>query len=352
MGNEIYRLRVCLLIVASIELVLCMFSISCSRTPQNWSEISHPDEIPPDTEMALLYEDLGKEHFLELYTLDELIEKYSEEELHLALLVITKDEYWFKRLRAAELLFRLRDEPESRLRYIFDALRSENEMERLMAEDFLNFIDTDEDREFAWIIQGYVYSPDPFTRAAAVEFSGKFADDPEVLNMIIDSAEDESPEVRKSVSTSVVRAVREFAYLAYEPSIQNVLLRLLHDEDLEVRISACYSLVWIAPSPGIISDLIEAASDPENDRRLRSSAMHALSWIAEPDEILPLLMDALNDPDDLVNQAAMNALGQIGAPAAIALPKLREFAETDNPQLNLPAREAIWRIEQDLANGE
>jgi HEAT repeat protein len=352
MGNVINRLRVCLLIVTSIELVLCMFSISCSRTPKSWSEIQHPDEIPPDTEMALLYEELGKEHFLQLYSLDELIAKYGEDELHQALLVITQDDYWFKRLRAAELLFRMRDDPESRLRYIFDALRSENEMERLIAEKFLNTIQTDEDREFAWIIQGYVYSPDPFTRAAAVDTLGKFADYPEILDMIIDAAGDESPEVRKAVSISIVRAVQEFAYLAYEPSSQNVLLRLLHDEDLEVRISASNALVWIAPSSEIIADLIEAASDPESDMRLRISTIDALSWLAEPDEILPLLMDTLNDPDDIICGTAIDALGQIGAPAAGALPKLREYAETDNPQLNLPAREAIWQIEQDFADGE
>ena len=137
------------------------------------------------------------------------------------------------------------------------------------------------------------------------------------------------------------------------PTIQDVpkLIEGLKNNDLYIRASVTHALKRLGPeAKEAIPALIQTLSDEE----LNDLASLALGKIGE--EAVPELANALESKDPIVRWGAIRALRDIGAPAAQALPKLKELAATDSRKSydgTYPNREiaeqAIIAIEAALA---
>ena len=111
--------------------------------------------------------------------------------------------------------------------------------------------------------------------------------------------------------------------------------------------AACHALAALgafgsaaAPALGEIRPLTAASDD-----RVRPAAVTALWAIgADLGEVMPLLHDLLTRRAGFGVRAAADVLGQIGPPAAAALPRLRELLADDDRWDRVHCAVAIWEI--------
>lgn len=118
------------------------------------------------------------------------------------------------------------------------------------------------------------------------------------------------------------------------------------EENLNVKSSAALGLGWLKERRAV-QPLIQALA--AGDDHLTFACATALGWIQDPAAI-EVLIQALNFNDLAFPQAAAEALGQFGAAAQLALPRLREIANSGNEGAKQVALEAITKIEADLNN--
>lgn len=121
----------------------------------------------------------------------------------------------------------------------------------------------------------------------------------------------------------------------------------LNDPDYRVRGMAVLGLARAAPdsasAAAAITSLIDRTVDPEARRGLIQRLAHAKP---RHPAIIRKLMEQLDDENRLLREDTINALVQIGPPAAEALPKLYEIAlDPSTPQeLRQGAKSAIKSI--------
>ena len=141
-----------------------------------------------------------------------------------------------------------------------------------------------------------------------------------------------------------------------EPEVHlKVVLAAIKDKSrpaTAVRVAAIDALGLLGNNAQpAISDLKDALKDKSpiarNDRtQVRERAARTLGLLggetARP--AIPALADMLRDADPNVRRTAVEALGQMGPDAVVAVPKLRELANTD-PSLADAALDALERIE-------
>lgn len=143
-----------------------------------------------------------------------------------------------------------------------------------------------------------------------------------------------------------IAAIGPEAKAAVEP-----LAKILGDETVpdEVRYSAAYALGRIGPGAAAAEPLVRKLVESK-DELLATVAVWAALKIKPDDETLfstaiPKLRHTLNQERPLARLEAAYALGEIGPPAATALPMLDMLAEEDpSPEVRAAAETAAKRI--------
>lgn len=192
---------------------------------------------------------------------------------------------------------------------------------------------------------------DEYTRAAAAAALGKLDPlPPDALQALLKLAQTDSLHV---VRAAAVRALAEagprakparaeleslsnnaspgvrlwakVAIAAVDGDVQSAagaVRAALADPDLMMRIAAAECLLLLGPTPADLPPLMALLKEPV----AREAAVRAIGRLgAAAKEAVPPLAELLDDRDSRVRIAAAEALGQIGAPAALsAIPKLRE----------------------------
>jgi HEAT repeat protein len=114
----------------------------------------------------------------------------------------------------------------------------------------------------------------------------------------------------------------------------------LSDPDVQVRQAAAEALLLLGPLPTDLPPLSALLKEPVG-REAAARALGRLGPAAK--EAVPRLTDLLDDRDSRVRIAAAEALGMIGAPAALpAVPKLREVMR--DPLVESTARRALEKL--------
>ncbi|MCA9557572.1 MAG: HEAT repeat domain-containing protein, partial [Myxococcales bacterium] len=91
--------------------------------------------------------------------------------------------------------------------------------------------------------------------------------------------------------------------------------------------------------------LITALGDDAAE--VRAAALRALAGLkGYADKVLPAAMKALATGEDVVREAALEAVALLGEQARVALPVLRRLADSDNATLAALAKKAIAAIER------
>jgi HEAT repeat protein len=105
----------------------------------------------------------------------------------------------------------------------------------------------------------------------------------------------------------------------------------LEDPSPQVRYIALGAYMRVGGAPAAIPDLKKIAASDE-DGLLRVTALARLATLGgeTPAKLVPPLIECLKDADGEVRLQAIYTLHYLGAPAAPALPLLRELAKSDS----------------------
>jgi len=124
-----------------------------------------------------------------------------------------------------------------------------------------------------------------------------------------------------------------------------LLIAELREDNAEYRWSAAGALANIGPEAfEAVPELTRLLADPDEKVRWYSAwALGEIGSAAEP--AILALVGLLDDIDDDVRGYAARSIANIGGKAAkAALPRLKEMAHDDNPNLRSAAEDAIARI--------
>jgi len=117
-----------------------------------------------------------------------------------------------------------------------------------------------------------------------------------------------------------------------QPSKQAVdaLMNAIEDENMFIRTRAIDALGSIGEMANISVNLLIKIAKSDPQERMRSSAVHALKRIGSPLEIvLPVVLQSLTDSHPWVRSSAIDAITNIGRPAAPqGIPALLKFLTT------------------------
>ncbi len=145
---------------------------------------------------------------------------------------------------------------------------------------------------------------DPVRRAAAANAIGEFMD-PGGTKFLLKAASDTSPLVRANVLTAIRRL--------NDPDGAPAVTAGLGDGDVSVRRVAVEVATKLAGFKDVVS-VAKLLSDP--DTVVRGKAADALGVFKAKGSVAGLMALAVNDADEDVRVDAVNALGEIGDPAA------------------------------------
>lgn len=210
---------------------------------------------------------------------------------------------------------------------------------------------------------------DEYTRAAAAMALGKLDPlPPDALLALLNLAKSDSrhvvraaavralaeagPRARaarpelQSLANNAAPGVQLWAKVAIAAMDGNVLSAAptvraaLADPDVMVRMAAAECLLLIGPIPADLPLLLGLLREPAG----REAAIRAIGRLGPAaKEAVPRLAELLDDRDSRVRIAAAEALGQIGAPAALAaIPKLREVLR--DPLVATAARRSLDQL--------
>lgn len=157
---------------------------------------------------------------------------------------------------------------------------------------------------------------------------------------ISESRADQIPQLIKALNDANVRQGASIALTKQGEAAVPALRNSLKSGKPDVRVWSAYTLGEIGQaSESSVGELCKAVSD--SDHALRSAAAQALGKIGAPAAV-ETLSGALDDDDVQVRQHATVGLGQIGPPAQVATAKL--IAAISDPDLRPLAREALVQI--------
>jgi HEAT repeat protein len=169
---------------------------------------------------------------------------------------------------------------------------------------------------------------DGHARRQAARVLGRWPDD-EVLVALVDGLHDADRAVRDAATDTLIEVGDERA--------ARLLVALLRSPVPAVRNAARPVLEQLGKAaPEILEGI---ARDP--DARMRIFAADILAGTGDHDRA-PLLISLLDDADENVRDAAIVALGRLGAPEAVA--RLESFAGTAAPWIRFSAIDALGRI--------
>lgn len=171
---------------------------------------------------------------------------------------------------------------------------------------------------------------DPARRAAAADALGEFMD-PGGTKFLLKAASDTSPLVRASVLTALRRL--------NDPDGAPAVTAGLGDGDVSVRRVAVETATKLAGFRDVPS-VAKLLSDP--DTVVRGRAADALGVFKAKGSVAGLMALAVNDGDEDVRVDAVNALGEIGDPAA--RPTIEKALEDASSRVRDAARVASIKI--------
>jgi HEAT repeat protein len=184
---------------------------------------------------------------------------------------------------------------------------------------------------------------DPKRRECAVRTLAKIGKDAKAaVPQLAAALKDADPMFRREALFALAHIGSDAASAV--PQIQPELA----DQTPEVRYAAIYALGKIGPAAkGAAADLRKNLNN--EDEFLKIASMWALLQIQGKDEQLvreavPAFTKILKDDQELRRLEAVNALGELGPAAAIALPTLKQLAQSDTPAVRKAATDAIVKI--------
>lgn len=143
----------------------------------------------------------------------------------------------------------------------------------------------------------------------------------------------------KSVN-ALLSALAALGAPAAAPAVVDTLTTAVRHEQHGVARAALNALKPFGPAAAGARETVQSLTTTA-DARIRAAAASAL-WAAsgDPDEVMPVLFGLLDDP---VTEA-VDLLGEIGPPAAAALPRLRGHLTHSYEWVRVPSAAAIWEI--------
>ena len=179
-------------------------------------------------------------------------------------------------------------------------------------------------------ISPLLHDSDPHVRESAIRIAGYFGY-PECADDLLSACRDEETAVRRA-------AVEHLAFLDDERVVET-LLGTLEDEDAAMRAAAVQALGRVE-DPRVLPPVMTALRDP--DSWVRYFAARALGARRHAPAEHDLARVALDDAAGHVRVAAIDALGQIGSPAAI--PTLGAIASAEDEEHAAAAVQALGGI--------
>ncbi|MFI1035946.1 HEAT repeat domain-containing protein [Streptomyces sp. NPDC020951] len=145
-------------------------------------------------------------------------------------------------------------------------------------------------------------------------------------------------------ANAILAALTALGDPAAVPAVADTLDAALRHEQHGVTRSALTTLGAFGPAAADARDTIRALTTA-TDTHVRPAAVAAL-WAVDGDraEVLPLLLHLLDDRITFCIIDAADLLGEIGPPASIALPRLRNLLTHDYEWVRVHCAAALWEI--------
>lgn len=186
------------------------------------------------------------------------------------------------------------------------------------------------------------YKQDPNVRLASAVQLGQLGQHAETSMPLLKKAfHAETEPVRDAAAMAIAQITAE------TKKSDPILLEAVHTTNGTIRLNALWALWETDQDLNLISEFIDALSDP--DPQVRAQAAGALSRIGAPAAAaVPALCLAVDDDDSYVRAMAAAALGQIGEDAKQAVPILTEMLLDPNSTVRYQAGAALSALEEEL----
>lgn len=123
------------------------------------------------------------------------------------------------------------------------------------------------------------------------------------------------------------------------------LIRTAEDDNSDVRRKACEALGALGPrAEGAMDSLLERLILDE-DAAVQDAAANALAQVGQP--AVESLIDLLERGGPELQWRAAKALGQVGAQAKTGVESLERAFENQSPKVRIEAVDAVWKISRD-----
>ena len=269
------------------------------------------------------------------------------------------------RINSSFGLFRIRDEPEVRLKSIIGSLVSVEIKERDLAEYVLvNLLASESDPiqlsvagldfkvldlngetddRYMPVLLHSMSDTDAYGKSVILRSLGRFWKQEGVRDVALEYIGDISDQVRAAATGLLSVVLSHDISEQSSHSMLGTLLRLSEDTSADVRLSACYGLGLYKNVSGAMERL-KALSEDADPAVRRASVRVIVVKMGSLDDSLPVLIKALSDNDILVVQEAIERLRQLGASARPALPFLEKLTRSTDYSIRMLAGEAIKEI--------
>jgi HEAT repeat protein len=183
----------------------------------------------------------------------------------------------------------------------------------------------------------------PEVRATVAYALGRFQPTPSVVPVLGRAVRDPDAAVR----AAALKALHDIAdRIPFAPP--EALKAALEDDAPAVRYWAAGALghIQLGLDPYIAELLRLAEHDP--NLQVRAVCVHAIEDMVRPTAvtpaIVPVVTRALDRPDPSARRAALAFLTKLGPATAPTIPRLRELAQSPDPDLKEAAREALRKL--------
>jgi HEAT repeat protein len=200
-------------------------------------------------------------------------------------------------------------------------------------------------------------SSDPEARRQAARALGAIGPPAEKAVPRLAAVMQDDPDSKARLEASLALTKMGPAVAAVVPA----LAQALGDPEPGVRLNALVALMRLkAEARPAVPALTRALKDPANRTNARTftftiqaGAATALGYATRgTPEAVPALMEALQSADTVpLRLAVVRALGDVGADAKPAVPRLRELAKDADPDMKSAAGEALYKIDGAPAAG-
>ncbi len=282
-------------VLSSILLSIFVFQTSCQK------DIQSSDLTDEQVELLLTNCFIRNYHSYDMF---ELIKYGNQPDLHDAILEKANNGSPNDQALANFILFKLRDDPERRLRFLINRIETLTGTAQTRVKFLMYKLYPEYDLDYLPILLEAADSDHLVTRQTALDTIRRFWRDPRALEILLESLTDEDPQIRNAGFGSLYHDTSAAAEMSQNPDVINRVTSLLDHEDQSIRNSAFYAYSALGDPDEVIPFLLDYL-DNEN---LRNTALIKLCKIAPPELIKPIIFDALNDPDEVFVRNAIDTM--------------------------------------------